>query len=168
VRLQTNGFTFLEILFGLLIMGIFAGIMVPRLFRIQRDFRGTFVQEFQALVQKTIGDATVSGTVHKVLFDFNQKEVRVERAQKPGFIDFKNAAGFVPTEGLVRIPPQLELLQLVIDGRNEIDAATTQSWFFVDFMGNVQPVSFVLVQEGEDVEVTYATNPFSGMLEQKT
>jgi len=104
----------------------------------------------------------------KQFFDFNQKEVRVERAQKPGFVDFKSTSGFLPTADLIRVPAQVELLQLVIDGRSEIDAATTQSWFFIDFMGNVQPVSFVLVQEGEDVEVSYATNPFSGMLEQKT
>lgn len=148
-------------------MGVFAGIMVPRLFRSERDWRGTFVEKFQALIQETVVDAVSTGSVHKILFDFNQKEVRVERAGKPGYIDFLASAGFVPTDSRIDIPSKVELSSLVISGKSEKDEATTQSWFFVDFMGNVQPVSFVLAEMDKDDEWAYESNPFSGMLRKR-
>lgn len=162
MRLKTNGLTFLEILAGLLIISIFAGIMVPRLFRSpERDIRGTFMDKFQQLLQDVRLNARESHLVHKIVFDFSRRDIVVDRAKSVGYLQNLDGAFFERTDMHVLIPESIVINALVVDGRSEVDARTTESWFFVDDQGIVQSVALKLSVENDERAVVYTLNPFT-------
>lgn len=163
----SNGFTFIEIVIVLLIIGIVVTISIPRFLRKPPDRRKVFATQLNALTQTAWRGAIETQTVHRVMIDFVKGEVRVERASQAGPLESYVTQQFTlaPNSwGKVRfeIDPLLIFRNLIIEGKDELSGgATREAWFFIDQDGTCQEVTAIIADEKGSGDVSLVLNPFT-------
>jgi prepilin-type N-terminal cleavage/methylation domain-containing protein len=164
------GFTFLEIMIVLVIIGIMATIVVPRLFyRPAKPPLDTFVYELNRLLQASILEAIRTELLHRLFFDFKKNQVFLEVASKknvdpqaPATLYHRVGSLAVPTE--IVIPENLIFRHFYIGAIDEmVGLGKGTIHFFIGPDGAVQEVTIVIADENNNT-ITLMTNPFSGQL----
>ena len=165
MRGTTKGFSFIEIIIVMAIVGIIAAFGLPRLFRKPIDRRKVFATQLNAVTQAAWRGATETQAVHRVVFDLVKSEVRVERASHAGPLDSyltEQYAPVPPSLGTVRFAfdPLLVLRNIVIEGKDE-PTGNTVCWFFIDPDEASQEVTVVIADEKGDGDMSLVFNPFT-------
>jgi len=75
--LNKSGFTLLELILVILLIGILGAVVLPNL-NFNQDLKKDFVFKLNSLNQITLQSAITTGKLHRVFFDYNNKEIRSE------------------------------------------------------------------------------------------
>lgn len=166
-----SGFSIIEIMIALAIIGLALTVVVPRLRRSDNALLYDTVARIQGLVQTGYTHALTTGKIQRVFFDLERNRVRLEQAQGT-----YNAQGKLEFEA-VKIPyartdfeldARFELRSVVINGKDFISGAigttTNEVWFFIMPEGLAQEVTLVLYDTVQDVQKALVMNPFTAQL----
>lgn len=165
MRGASDGFTLIEIVIVLVIIGIIGTLTVPRFFRKPLDVRKVFVARLNAATLAAWRGTAETQTVHRVLFDLLKGEVRVERASRTGPLESYVTEQFVQapaTWGTVRfdLDQSLVIRRVIIEGKDE-SSGNRECWFFVDPDEASQEVTVVVADEKSGGDMTLVLNPFT-------
>lgn len=169
------GFTFIEIIVVLLIIGILAGIGVPALQNRLPGFkRNEFITEFNALINFAWQQSLATHKTHQINIDINKRlmAIKVETDQKSrdGQSLFKALSDTqLPSDYIW--PENIQFKQFFVDGKDMMRGIQTEEmWFFVVPDGMVQPVIMNLIDtadedaRGEPVQFSLVVNPFTAQV----
>lgn len=167
------GYTLLEIMIVMLIIGVMASLLGPSLFsgRTPRYERDQFVARLNSLVSTAQQQAIIERTVHSLEFDFKKRLVTLKRAPYPGALadDFETIKG-LGNAGYYVWPEQFEVKQFIIEGNDIMKAFsrkdTGEGWFFIVPEGLVQEVTINFLDtkdtiDGDARKVGLVLNPFT-------
>lgn len=144
-----SGFTIVELMVVIAIIGVLATIIVPgvaKLMRPRRE-RELFINRLNALTRYAWQHALIERKVHRISFDFGKKQIWVAMATdviKDGTPEFARVKGaYINTT--IPIPPQIQIKNFIIEGYDEMGRSaslkTQESWFFVMPDGLTQTVT---------------------------
>jgi len=89
-----SGFTLIELIIVIMIIGILSIVTLPALRLIGGDKRAEFVNQLSHLVQITWQNAVVTGKVHRIVFDGTNHEIKSEMRELTNISDnSKNKTG---------------------------------------------------------------------------
>ena len=170
---KKNGFTLLEILVAILILGLLAAIVPPLLRTAQPAAeRKKFITQLNALMKFAWTNAITTGKTHRVTFFWDKNLVQV------GFDDKKKNKG-IPIPGTyfdttIKIPKQLEVKNFYIEGKDERArhaGGSKEIWFFVYPQGMCQSVVINMfdikdkINDRRNRPVSLVLNPFTAQFE---
>jgi prepilin-type N-terminal cleavage/methylation domain-containing protein len=171
-KFNKNGFTLLELLVVMLIMGAVAALVGPSLFssRTPRYEREEFVARLDSLVATAVLQAILERTVHSLEFDFKKRTVDIKRAPYPSapVDDFELVKGL--SSAHYSWPEQFEIKQFLVGGSDLMKAFsrndTGEAWFFVIPDGMAQEVTINFLDTKDTIEgaarkVGLVLNPFT-------
>ncbi len=172
------GFTLIELLIAIAIIGIMAAAVAPYLqFKPPGYERKQFVTRLNSLMQLGWQQAVITGKVHRVVFDFKQKEMTLEKdvstnpdAKKPNF---------EPVKGMIadttfKISKAIEIKNFYIEKVDELvrftGGKTTSSWFYIIPDGMTQQVTINFNDkdnpEGKPLSYSLVLNPFTAQFKE--
>lgn len=168
-----NGFTLIEVLIAMLMIGIIATILAPNLFlaRTARYERNQFVARLNSLVSTGLQQSILERAVHSIEFNFKKRTAMLKRAPFNGAKadDFKTIPG-LGNNGYYEWPEQFEIKQFIIEGNDILKAFsrkdTSEAWFFIVPEGLTQEVTINFLDtkdtiDGEPRKVGLVLNPFT-------
>lgn len=168
-----SGFTLLEIMVAILVIGLMAAIVLPRLQTVSPDQnRNDFVAQLNGLMQFAWQHALTSGLMHRIVFDFDNKKIVVEAADKQSE---KKDPAYKPVArsyfgNSMEIPDNLDIINFFIAhaGDEMRKSGTTHKvWFFIVPDGLTQEVTINFVdyadvlQNEDPRQFGLVLNPFS-------
>lgn len=168
------GFSLLEILIAVAIVGIFAAVAIPNFGRMMPYYqREQFIAQLNGLVQCAWQQALTTRSVCKVDFNIKNREVAL-LLQKLGEQDKNGDPVFAPIKTAylkttIRIPEQIDIKQFFIEGFDEMTRSSTKNstnaWFFVVPDGLTQLVTINLVDtkdlfDNKPRQIGLVLNPF--------
>lgn len=148
------GFTLIEIILVILIIGIAAQIGIPRVFRTRQNVTIDFISRLNNLVQAGIQAAIDSGEMHKVLFSLRAKQVELVSTVSN------------KTSMKIKMANEIALQDFFINGINQFKAMAEKdsAFFFINTEGTAQNVKLILVDESKQplIKSEFVLNPFTG------
>lgn len=172
VLLQYNktGFTLLEILIVLAIIGLFGTLIIPNLrSRLPRYEREEFIARLNAATQFAQEYAISNHALMQVFFDLKNRQVMVKAQEKIT----KKEPEFKIINGMrskFTWPAQLEIRQLLIEGKDALKSFAMRGagevWFFITPQGYTQEVIINMIDKKDTINrrprrVGLVLNPFS-------
>ncbi len=167
------GFTLLEILIALLIVGLMGAIIIPNLTgRTARYEREAFISELNRITQFAWQQSIMTNKMHRVLFNFEQNNIVVEK-QLNDATEKKEVFGPITgayVESDMKIPAQLRMKQFFVEGQDElgrfVGRATKDAWFYIFSDGTTQQVTINMVdikdkKNNKPRPVGLVLNPFT-------
>jgi prepilin-type N-terminal cleavage/methylation domain-containing protein len=168
------GFTLLELLIVILIMGLLSAIIIPNLKRTTPRYeREEFIARFNALTQLAWRQALGTHKAQQVSIDLSKKIIflLVDTGEK----DRSGEPVFKPITGLavetsISIPDQFEFKQFFIEGYDMMAkftrTKTDEMWFYIIPEGMAQDVIVNFVDTKDTIDdvprqVGLVLNPFS-------
>jgi type II secretion system protein H len=158
------GFSLIEILVVIMIIGVMATIVVPNLLQQAPGYkRKQFVTELNALMAITWEHALSTNQLHRVLFDFDTRTIKIEvetKQDEKGKTTFQNVSG-VYRKTTYTWDKNLEIREFIVEGLKE-SKKIDKIWIFVTPEGLGQDVIINIVDVGEQKEVPLGLvlNPF--------
>jgi prepilin-type N-terminal cleavage/methylation domain-containing protein len=153
------GFTLIEILVALLIIGIIASVGIPRL---QKRIPPVeqFMPQFNGLLQRAAQQALATGFVYQIMFQFDTTPQNVEISP----LAPKEKVEVMDTAEIT-IPESITIKNISIN--DLLEPGTKKVWFYVTPQGIFQRVSFSLLEQTSTNTREYAVtlNPFTGKCE---
>lgn len=174
---KQTGFTLLELLVVLLILGIMGSVLAPRLAPRTADTeRKQFINQLNSLLRATLTQAITTQTLFQIFWDLEKRTVEIRKHtgayDKNGDPECKP---FIIPYGAqnVTIPERFIIKQFSIEGINEMAGAKAvkQLWFYIVPDGIAQQVTVVFADTHEEVsdaekKLTLVLNPFTVQYEQ--
>ncbi len=174
------GFTLLELLLAMLIIGIVGGALIPQLVQMQPNYeRKQFITKLNALVRYSWQQAITTRLVHRILFDFKKRTATAQVQKKPSETDQektpkKEKEDFAPVKGgyissSFTWPDSIEIKQFKIEGFDEMQRfagrKTDTLWFYIvpDGMTQVVTINFLDKEQlidGKPQQMGLVLNPF--------
>lgn len=163
---QSNkmGFSFIEILIVLLIVGLITSFVIPSFFNKQlHSEKKKFVAQFNAIVQETLIQATVTNSIRQIFFDLKEHLIIV-KAHNPTSTELNEHHKFKPialesfTES-IPISPHLVIRNFFINGTDDIQGGNDKDkiWFYIMPDGTSQSIIINI----EDIDTTSTQNKFA-------
>lgn len=168
---KSSGFSLLEIMIVLAIIGLSLTVVIPRLSRGDNKQFDELIASLQALVQVGYTNALVTGQIHRVFFDIEHNRIRLEKStgkvNAQGKFDFEPLKiSYVKTD--FTLDDRFEIRHFVIQGKDEMSQAigitTNEMWFFIMPEGLTQEVTMSIYDTLQDKEKTLVMNPFTAQL----
>lgn len=161
------GFSFIELMVAMVLIGIMVAVVVPRLRRPGPQPEDEFAKKLNLLTQGAATQAQLTGAVERIVFDFKSSTVFIEQLQpeKEGqpqkFEPVK--LGYLKTQ--IAIPEQIEIRNFYIKGKDEMvvggGVSTPQIWFFITPEGLAQEVVINSINSDTQAERGLVLNPFT-------
>ena len=137
-----SGFTLLEIIIVVGIIGILMSVGLPRLFRLQVPANQQFVARLNAFMQQGAQAALQTARVQTIRFNLASKLVERDDSQVK-----------------VSIPDELKIQDIIINGEPQVNDRTTEVRVFITPQGRTQNVKLLLTEQERNF--TYILNPFT-------
>lgn len=162
------GFTILEIMIVIAIIGLTLAVVIPRMSRNDNKQFDELVSGFQAVVQFGYTNALTTRALHRIFFDIPHHKIRLEKST--GKANAQNKLDFEPVQlsnvkTEIPLEERFEVRHFVIQGKDEmakaVGATTNEMWFFIMPEGLVQEVSLVIYDEETNRQKTLTINPFT-------
>jgi type II secretion system protein H len=175
---KRSGFSLIEVMVAILIIGIMAAIIAPNLRRRQPDAeRQQFLGHLNAIIRLAAQQAAVTRTVHRVLFDFKANKItvqtKIEGKDEKGEQLYK-AIKAPYLHSSLTWPASFRVEQFKIEGTDEmgkegraVGAADERSyWFFIMPEGLAQDVIINFYDrnkayKSKPKQIGLVLNPFS-------
>lgn len=170
------GFTFIEILVAVAIIGLLATIVVPNLRRSKaKDARDKFISELNSLTGFAMQNAIKTKKVHQIFFDFAKKDVYLNIATEK---DNSGNMKYVPVtrayvKNNIKMTDHLELKNFYVEGKDEVGkllAGTGGTVYFLVGDGVCQNIviNYLVANDKSDRNkkpIGLVLNPFSAQFE---
>lgn len=150
------GFTFIEIIIVLVIIGILSSIVIPNLQQRRSGYeRRQFISNVAALVRRAWQEAIETQRLHRLTFYIDKRTVQISAAAKAGKEEkFENlSSSFIPAS--YTWGSTLTIKDFFIDGTDAINQPglrIQEIWFFVFPDGTVQDVIINLFDTSDRTE----------------
>lgn len=146
--MKKAGFTILELMIVILILGLIAAMGVPRFLRSGRTPTEDFIGRLNVLTQEAVQLCEQTHKPHRVFFDLLAKKVSVQ-----------TAVGAVVLKG-IEIPDAVEIQDVLINGKSQFTTGSEKRtvYFLINPDGISQEVVLILI----DHKVR-ASNPARGL-----
>ena len=166
-----SGFTLIEIMVAILIVGLMAAIITPNLGRKKPEYeRKQLLGNLNALVRLAAQQASATGKLHRVFFDFDRNKFTVE-VKAEGKND-KGEQAFKPIKApylhsSLTWPKYYRVENFSIEGTDEGSADTKKTaWFFIMPDGLAQDVIINVTDRNpayrnKPKQIGLVMNPFS-------
>ncbi len=163
------GFTFLELIVVIAILGILATIIVPNFRSRNPEYqRRQFIDQLNSLLQVSWQNALATGKVQKIIF--NKKNISLESAT--GKKSSSNEEIYKPIQVRflktnLEIPDNFEIKNFYIGKKDEMTSLVGgkgKIWFYITADGMAQNVILNIVEnisENIKQELSLVLNPFS-------
>ena len=174
VRSKKSGFSFLEIVVAILIIGIMGGVIVPRLRRQSpsRD-RAKFVSDLNNLTQAAWQQAITTSTLHRVFFDFKSRKAWAEKVIKKA----KDGEEISPQKiekTIIEWNEGFSFVHFYINGKDDFSGfygaggGATEAHFFIESDGTSQAIVMDIADEREvdEFQFNLVLNPFMAKFKQ--
>ncbi len=144
--MKPKGFSFLELIIVLFIMGISVALISPTLSRFSRsaEIKAT-AQKLSSILRNSRSEAVHRGEIHQILFDPESKVVKVQ-AIKPEDLDSEEVKDMVPSARTFSIPDWIQIRD-VKTWANQIPTELPAIEFYPN--GGSNGGSFLLEGEGQ-------------------
>lgn len=169
------GFTLVEVMVAILIIGLMAAIVTPNLGRKKPEYeRQKFLGNLNALVRFTAQQASATGKLHRLYFDFERNKVTVEMIAEGK--DSKGEQAFKQIKGaylqsVLTWPAYYIVKNFVIESVDELKNEASvkmqkQVWFFIMPDGLAQDVIINIEDRNpayrkKPKQIGLVMNPFS-------
>lgn len=145
-----TGFSLLELMIVISIIGVMMSIITPGLFKQKAPIMDTFLIQINALTQLGSQAAIKSGEIKKILFDIAGKKINLE-----------NIAGAV--EKSLTIPMEIEVTDFFVNGKSVFSLGATKltGYFLINPDGITQDTSINLEDTSINKVYNLTLNPFT-------
>jgi len=172
------GFTLLELMIVMLLMGLMATIIIPTMQSYIPGYkRKEFLTRLETLIQLAWQQAFITQKAHRVFFDLEKKMVRVERAQE--IKEQEKEPHFEPItipylQSSYQWPEHITIKNFYIHEEDLLARRaikTEKIWFYSAPDGLVQPVIINMIdtaeidRNGNPVSIGLVINPFNAHVE---
>ena len=151
-----SGFSFLEILIVLIIIGIITSFVVPKIFKPSfNKIRVNFIADFSNLIDLTVLQAVFNNKVYKIIFEKNKDEdnrwkvsakVFNDKIESEDFSDKFSDSNFE----IIDFPENIELINLFIDEKDQMESITYETFFYINNNGTAQNVKINFLEYREN------------------
>lgn len=175
-----TGFTLLELMIAIVLIGIMATVLVPTLFRSQSGYeRKKFIADLNSIVRYGQQNAITSGKTQQVFVDVKKKmmELRTPNGKKDsdGQDEYKLVSHlYAPTH--IEIPSSVQIKNFIIEGFDEVGKYTNtkvgELWFFIVPEGLTQEVIINFLDtndkmyNGKPRPIGLVLNPFTAQFKE--
>lgn len=166
------GFSFIEVIVGLLLIAVLGSFVLPNIFR-EHEVTQTkkFVHDFESLMYTALMTAMQEEKVVKVFFDVSNKAISLE-IQDPESTHQELKKRFLPLQkasSQIIIPDWLSMQNFYIGDIDESARGPLQQvWFYVMPTAIAQPVIINFANEhpelAHDKKLSLVINPFLGQV----
>jgi len=170
-----SGFSFLELMVVILLLGIMATVLVPNLQRLRPGYqRRLFITELNSLLLFAWRNALITQRVHRLLFDIGKRVVRVqaeveEKGKEKEFYDLQTQ--YIKT--YYQWPENIIIKELFVGKEEQLQRPgmkTESTWFFLVPEGMSQEVIINALDtndtdaQGKEKQIGLVINPFTVQL----
>lgn len=127
---MSKGFTLIELMIVIMLIGVIAVMGVPRFLRPSRSEVQPFIAQLNGLVGQAASDAQQKGEPLRVFFSLSGKKIEVQTVKG------KRAGGSIT------LPPTIEVVDVAINGKSQFGGTGEKDFFY-----------FLINQEGISQEV---------------
>lgn len=152
--MEHRGFTIIELMVVILLIGIITAMGLPRFLRSSAPLAQDFTHRINVLVTEAIGQAQKEGEPRRIFFNLGARVVEMQSASGKRL------------GGTVEIPSPLEVSEVVINGENQFQRGGGRTFYFlINSEGVSQEVLLSLEEKKGSATRTYTfyLNPFSGL-----
>ena len=136
------GFTLIEIIIVVSIIGLLMAVGLPRIFNLRVPATQQFIARLNAFVQQGAQAALQTGTVQAIKFNLGARTVERDNSQLR-----------------VSIPDDLKIQDIIINGEPQVTDRTVEVRVYINPQGHTQNVKLILTEREQ--HFTYILNPFT-------
>lgn len=164
---KASGFTLLEVIVAITIMGIVAAIVIPQLRKSPVSTRMVALSAINTMTNMAHSNAMMTGVIHRVSFDIKRRIIEIEKSTGTRGVDgnliFKTVD--IPyAKTTVDFPRYFEIQRFFVAGRDQLaryDIEVTAVWFYLVPEGLAQEVRIDAIDLETDSRFSLVLNPFT-------
>ncbi len=166
-------FSFIEVIVGLLLLGVLGSFVLPNIFRKNEDTQTrTFISDFESLMYTAVMTATQEVKVVKVFFDVTNKviDLQIQDFESTNQDIHQRFMSLQKKSTKLAIPDWLSFQNFYIGDIDECarGGPLQRVWFYVMPNATAQPIIMNLANEhpdlAQDKKLSLVINPFLGQV----